>query len=291
MNDPLLESGLKQKQDKSKNNSNNRMRGGGPRMVCSPYFVTGVFILLVIVTMRYWSLSSQNTALTDRLERLQIKLKSTSYDLEDLHSKLAKQEDEVKACLDKMEKDEAALKDTWAEKVVDVERERDACRGDLDQAKRGLEECSEAKAEAEARLEAAQRDKEETLGLRNSDVEEKEERIREKDEEIRGLKEKLEQSLGEINSLKNAEAEKIKIQAGKLTLDGKSFLKGFSFWDLGYTYRNLDLYSVRIKTDTIVKFCNDDEKLWKAAVLDRALLCTGWFTKYARLKKGSRVVH
>ena len=52
------------------------MRGGGPRLVCSPYFVGGALILLAVVTLRYWSLSGQNSELMARIEKIQTLMKT-----------------------------------------------------------------------------------------------------------------------------------------------------------------------------------------------------------------------
>ena len=44
---------------------------GGPKLVCSPYFVLGLIGLLTLVSMRYWSYSSQNSELTVKIRDLQ----------------------------------------------------------------------------------------------------------------------------------------------------------------------------------------------------------------------------
>ncbi len=50
--------------------------GGGSRIMCSPYFVGATFLLLLVVTVKYWSLSSSNSELSDRLEEMQLQLRS-----------------------------------------------------------------------------------------------------------------------------------------------------------------------------------------------------------------------
>ena len=53
-----------------------KMRGGGPRLMCSPYFVGGALVLLCIVSMRYWSVSNQNAELVERIEKIQTLMKT-----------------------------------------------------------------------------------------------------------------------------------------------------------------------------------------------------------------------
>jgi len=51
------------------------MRGfGGQRLLCSPYFVVAGFILMSVVTVRYWSASSLNETLATKMQMLQTQL-------------------------------------------------------------------------------------------------------------------------------------------------------------------------------------------------------------------------
>ncbi len=53
-----------------------KMRGAGGRMLCSPYFVGATFLFLLVVSVKYWSLSGENGELADRLEQLQLQLRT-----------------------------------------------------------------------------------------------------------------------------------------------------------------------------------------------------------------------
>ena len=68
--------GSKKVTTKARRDSARTMRGGGPRLMCSPYFVGAALILLSIVSLRYWSVSTQNAELLDRIDKIQTLMKT-----------------------------------------------------------------------------------------------------------------------------------------------------------------------------------------------------------------------
>ena len=53
------------------------MRGGGPKMVCSPYFTMGSVLVLLIMTAKYYSLSTEHDSLILKVNMIQSELKQT----------------------------------------------------------------------------------------------------------------------------------------------------------------------------------------------------------------------
>ena len=53
------------------------MRGGGPKMVCSPYFTMGSVLVLLIMTAKYYSLSTEHDSLILKVNMLQNQMKLT----------------------------------------------------------------------------------------------------------------------------------------------------------------------------------------------------------------------
>ncbi len=49
--------------------------GGGGRFLCSPYFVTASLLVLMIVSVKYFSLSSERDEILERMETVQQQLK------------------------------------------------------------------------------------------------------------------------------------------------------------------------------------------------------------------------
>ena len=54
-----------------------KMRGGGPKLFCSPYFSIGASLVLVIMTIKYYSLSSSYDDLLLKVSVFQNQLKLT----------------------------------------------------------------------------------------------------------------------------------------------------------------------------------------------------------------------
>ena len=161
-------------------------------MVCSPYFVIGVFALLTVVSMKYYSLSGQNSELAERLEKLQLKLKATTYDLQNVQSSLGKKNDEASKC--RQDLDVASdLVDKKTGEFEAADADARACQADLTASKNDLDMCLEEKSALEDAEDEGKADH---------------------DAKLEALNKELEDARAEINSLKEAEAqrEKLKIE-------------------------------------------------------------------------------
>ena len=64
--------------DRTANKGPKAAMRGGHRLVCSPYFVVALTIMLGLVTIRYWTLSTENAELWVKIEILQNQLKLSS---------------------------------------------------------------------------------------------------------------------------------------------------------------------------------------------------------------------
>ena len=61
----------------TRGDSDEKMRGGGPKLLCSPYFTIGTVVLLIIVIMKYYSLSSEHDNILLKVNVLQNQMKLT----------------------------------------------------------------------------------------------------------------------------------------------------------------------------------------------------------------------
>lgn len=75
-----------------------KMRGGGPRMICSPYFTIGSVLVLLIMTAKYYSLSTEHDSLLMKVKVLQDQMKLTASNMRSLDSSLTKKEESIHDC-------------------------------------------------------------------------------------------------------------------------------------------------------------------------------------------------
>jgi len=75
-----------------------KMRGGGPRMICSPYFTIGSVLVLLIMTAKYYSLSTEHDSLLLKVKVLQDQMKLTASNMRSLDSSLTKKEESIHDC-------------------------------------------------------------------------------------------------------------------------------------------------------------------------------------------------
>ena len=57
--------------------SDDKMRSGGPKLLCSPYFSIGSVVVLLILVAKYYSLSSEHDNLLLKVSVLQNQMKLT----------------------------------------------------------------------------------------------------------------------------------------------------------------------------------------------------------------------
>ena len=60
------------------------MMRGGPRLMCSPYLTGSLAVMLVIVAFNYWSVATENSELSKKLQEMQQQLKRGSEHIERL---------------------------------------------------------------------------------------------------------------------------------------------------------------------------------------------------------------
>merc|ERR1711971_211084 len=77
-----------------------KMRGGGPKLFCSPYFSIGASLVLVIMTIKYYSLSSSYDDLLLKVSVFQNQLKLTASNMRNLDASLTRKEDALNECFD-----------------------------------------------------------------------------------------------------------------------------------------------------------------------------------------------
>ena len=75
-----------------------KMRGGGPRMICSPYFTIGSVLVLLIMTAKYYSLNTEHDSLLMKVKVLQDQMKLTASNMRSLDSSLTKKEESIHDC-------------------------------------------------------------------------------------------------------------------------------------------------------------------------------------------------
>ena len=75
-----------------------KMRGGGPRMICSPYFTIGSVLVLLIMTAKYYSLSTEHDSLLMKVKVLQDQMKLTASNMRSLDTSLTKKEESIHDC-------------------------------------------------------------------------------------------------------------------------------------------------------------------------------------------------
>ena len=98
-----------------------KMRGGGPRMVCSPYFTIGSVLVLLIMTAKYYSLSAEHDSLLMKVKVLQDQLKLSASNMRSLDSSLSKKEESVHDC--DMEKQKVVKRNEELQKKLDAKTE------------------------------------------------------------------------------------------------------------------------------------------------------------------------
>ena len=98
-----------------------KMRGGGPRMVCSPYFTIGSVLVLLIMTAKYYSLSAEHDSLLMKVKVLQDQLKLSASNMRSLDSSLSKKEESFHDC--DMEKQKVVKRNEELQKKLDAKTE------------------------------------------------------------------------------------------------------------------------------------------------------------------------
>jgi len=98
-----------------------KMRGGGPRMICSPYFTIGSVLVLLIITAKYYSLSTEHDSLLMKVKVLQDQMKLTASNMRSLDSSLTQKEESFHEC-DK-EKQKVLQRNDELQKTIDAKTE------------------------------------------------------------------------------------------------------------------------------------------------------------------------
>lgn len=75
-----------------------KMRGGGPKLLCSPYFSIGAILLLVVMTFKYFSLNSEHNDLLLKTSVLQNQMKLTASNMRNLDTSLTRKEESFNEC-------------------------------------------------------------------------------------------------------------------------------------------------------------------------------------------------
>lgn len=155
-------------------------------MFCSPYFVVGSLVLLLIVTMKYFSLSSENDNLQVKINVLQNQLKMTATNVRNLDKTLAKRDEAYSEC----QTDQGYLNERikMADKeVADMKDEQASIREELE----SLQKINERLVTSNKTI------REELSYLRNQNEE-----LKRAEEECKGYQVKIAEMQGELNTIK-----------------------------------------------------------------------------------------
>jgi len=166
---------------------------GGPRLLMSPYFTGSLGAMLIIVSFSYWSVSTHNKFLTNKLSEIQEQLKIQVNTLEDLEVRSAKYQLVLKQERDKLENE----RDDCLKKFDLLEKENIHQVGKIHE----LEELKD------------------NLNKENEDLKDVEEEVRLRDENNK-LQENLDIAQSKLSTLENKlEEEEIKSRdlQGKLS--------------------------------------------------------------------------
>jgi len=110
---------------------------GGPRLMCSPYLTGSLGIMLCILAFNYWSIATENSDLTSKIQEMQQQLKSGTIHIKDIEEELRIVRDNEKNCkiekdsikhdseakFDKLKQDSNAKYDKLEEKHLELEKQ------------------------------------------------------------------------------------------------------------------------------------------------------------------------
>jgi len=113
------------------------MMRGGPRLMCSPYLTGSLGIMLCILAFNYWSIATENSDLTSKIQEMQQQLKSGTIHIKDIEEELRIVRDSEKNCkiekdnikhdseakFDKLKQDSNAKYDKLEEKHLELEKQ------------------------------------------------------------------------------------------------------------------------------------------------------------------------
>jgi len=169
---------------------------GGPRLLMSPYFTGSLGAMLIIVSFSYWSVSTQNKFLTDKLSELQEQLKVEVKMIEDSEVRCAKYQLVLKQEKDKIENE----RDDCLKKFDLLEKENIHQVGkihELEELKDNLNKENEdlKDVEDEARLRDENNRLQENLDIAESKISTLESKLEEEEIKSRDLQGKLSELL------------------------------------------------------------------------------------------------
>ena len=169
------------------------MRGGGPKLFCSPYFTVGAILLLLVMSVKYFSLSSEHDDLLLKVSVLQNQMKLTASNMRNLDSTLTKKEEAFTECNDE--------KNTIIERNKFLER-------DLNQREEELKKMQENNEENDVTIRNLNEKIKKFTADNNTMLEEvrylkrRNEELSHNDEECQANRAKVGQLQGELNTLR-----------------------------------------------------------------------------------------
>jgi len=182
----------------TRGDSDEKMRGGGPKLLCSPYFTIGTVVLLIIVIMKYYSLSSEHDNILLKVNVLQNQMKLTASNMRNLDTSLTRKDEALNECLNEKNNHENKIKSLQSE---------------LSEKEVNMENLQTLNTEAKDLVKKLQDDNEKFNQDNNTMMEEmkylrrRNEELTHNEEECRANEGKINQLQGELNTLKEQAKE------------------------------------------------------------------------------------
>jgi len=187
--------------------SNDKMRSGGPKLFCSPYFSMAVSLVLLIMTIKYYSLSSQYDDLLLKVSVFQNQLKLTASNMRNLDASLTRKEDSLNECVDE--------KNTVIERSNNLQRDMDSKIADLEKMKDANDEANNLVRKLKENVDKCSHDNstmlEELKYLRRRNEE-----LSRNEKECETNKAKIKELEGELNTLKDNENSELQAKDSEL---------------------------------------------------------------------------
>merc|ERR1712223_1412579 len=187
--------------------NDSKMRSGGPKLLCSPYFSIGASIVLIVMTFKYYSLSSQYDDLLLKVSVFQNQLKLTASNMRNLDASLTRKEDSLNECVDE--------KNTVIERSNNLQRDMDSKIADVEEMKDANDEANNLVRKLKENVDKCSHDNstmlEELKYLRRRNEE-----LSRNEKECETNKAKIKELEGELNTLKDNENSQLQAKIAEI---------------------------------------------------------------------------
>jgi len=164
------------------------MMRGGPRLMCSPYLTGSLGIMLCVVTFNYWSVATQNSDLSHKIEELQQQLKMGSSHIQSLEEETRDIRSQLKTYKDRV-LEERELKKEVESKFKSISKDKDSIKQKLEQ----LTDENSEKEETEKRLSEKAEEQAKTIDSLRDELEEL-------NNTVKGIKDELSSCQSDLSS-------------------------------------------------------------------------------------------